>query len=290
MGFEAAAPEVARLTWHSHPSVWLTIILLVGGYMWAIDRLGPRRAPAGEPYATSRQKAWFFAGVAILYIGAEWPIHDISEDYLFSVHMVQHTLFSLVVPPMLLLGMPRWLLRVILPPRAMRVMRFLTRPLIAFASFNVVIAVTHWPTLVNLSVGSEPWHFVLHSILFGSATLMWWPVVDPLPETARLSPPGKMLYLFGQSILPTVPASFLTFASSPIYSSYASFPRLWNISVVDDQMVAGLIMKIGGGLLLWSVIAVIFFRWNIEETRAEKDSVTWNDFEHELDALDLRRT
>lgn len=285
-----AGSEVAEVTWHAHPTVWLTMIALVAGYMWAIARLGPRLAPAGEDYATTRQKVWFFTGVALMYIGAEYPIHDISENYLFSVHMVQHTIFSLIVPPMLLLGMPKWLLRWMFPPRAMRVLRFLTKPLIAFAVFNVVIAVTHWPVLVDLSVRSEPWHFVFHTILYGSATLMWWPVVDPLPETSRLSEPGKMLYLFGQSILPTVPASFLTFASTPLYSSYASFPRLWGVSAVDDQMVAGLLMKIGGGLLLWGVIAVIFFRWHSKETRAEEQSVTWHDFEHELNALDLRRT
>lgn len=290
MDLAAAGADVARVTWHAHPSVWLTIILLVGGYMWAVSRLGPLHAPAGEPYATSRQKAWFFSGVAILYVGAEWPIHDISENFLFSVHMIQHTLFSLVVPPMLLLGTPRWLLRLMMPPVVFRVVRILTKPLIAFVLFNAVIAITHWPVLVNLSVRSEPWHFVLHTILFASAALMWWPVVDPLPELSRLSPPGKMLYLFGQSILPTVPASFLTFATSPIFSSYASFPRLWNISAVDDQMVAGLLMKIGGGLLLWAVIAVIFFRWHAGEMADERESVSWHEFEHELTALDLRRT
>lgn len=286
------AAETARVTWSPHPSVWFLMIALVGGYIWAVGRLGPRHAPAGEEFATTKQKALFFLGVAILYLGSEWPIHDVSENFLFSVHMFQHMLFSLVAPALILLGMPRWLLRLMLPPRLMKVFRVLTKPLITFAFFNLVFVVTHVPGLVNLSVRSEPAHFVLHAILVASSALMWWPVVNPLPETARLSPPGKMLYLFGQSILPTVPASFLTFASVPLYSSYASFPRLWGVSAVDDQMVAGLLMKIGGGLLLWTVIAVIFFRWYAAETRPgpADEAVKWDDFEHELQALDLRRT
>ena len=284
------AAETAAVTWHAHPSVWLTIIGLIVGYLWATTRLGPRRAPPGEAYVTTRQKTLFFVGVSFIYLGAEWPIHDISENYLFSVHMIQHTLFSLVAPPLLLLGTPRWLLRLMIPRRFMPLVRWWTKPLIAFATFNAVIVVTHWPFLVNASVGSEPLHFLLHSVLFSASLLMWWPVVDPLPELSRLTAPGKMLYLFGQSILPTVPASFLTFSSSPIYSAYADFPRLWNISAVDDQMVAGLLMKIGGGLLLWSVITVIFFRWYARENRDEQETVTWHDFEHELDAWDLRRT
>jgi putative membrane protein len=285
-----AATETAEVVWHSHPTVWLSIIAMAGAYIWAVSRLGPRYAPAGEQYATGRQKAFFFAGVAFVYVGAEWPIHDISENFLFSVHMIQHTLFSLVAAPLLLLGMPRWLLRLMIPRRFLPAFRLLTKPLIAFVIFNGVIVITHWPVLVNLSVRSEPGHFVLHTILFSASLLMWWPVVDPLPELSRLTEPGKMLYLFGQSILPTVPASFLTFSSTPIYSAYVEFPRLWGVSAVDDQMVAGLLMKIGGGLLLWTVIAIVFFRWYARENRQEEETVTWHDFEHELEAWDLRRT
>jgi putative membrane protein len=87
-----------------------------------------------------------------------------------------------------------------------------------------------------------------------------------------------------------VPASFLTFASSPLYEGYVGKPRVWTgFDVVTDQRVAGLVMKLGGGLLLWGVIAVLFFRWNAQEERAEDELVTWDDFERELEAWDLRR-
>ncbi|MGI8774930.1 MAG: cytochrome c oxidase assembly protein [Actinomycetota bacterium] len=287
MAVAAAEPQVV---WHAHPDVWILMGGLALAYVFAVAKLGPKRAPEGEPSVTTRQKAWFFAGLAALYIGSEWPIHDIAEDFLFSVHMVQHTIFTLVAPPMLLLGMPRWMLRALLPAPLMKAGRFLFRPLIALIIFNVVIAVTHWPRLVNASVASEPTHFLLHVVLVGSALIMWWPVVGRLPELPSLGDPGKILYLFAQSIVPTVPASFLTFAEEPLFSSYASFPRLWGISAVTDQMTAGLLMKIGGGLLLWGIIAVIFFRWHMKEERETTESVTWHEFEHELEALDLRRT
>ncbi|MGH2757764.1 MAG: cytochrome c oxidase assembly protein, partial [Actinomycetota bacterium] len=111
----------------------------------------------------------------------------------------------------------------------------------------------------------------------------------PLPELRRLQPPGKMVYLFLQSILPTVPASFLTFASSPIYSAYAEAPRLWGISAVTDQMVAGLIMKIVGGLLLWLAIAIVFFKWHAAEQNVAPQAMQWDDFERELEVWDLRK-
>jgi len=287
----ASGASTGDVIWHSHPDVWLLMGGLILGYIWLMARVGPKVVPAGETVVTTRQKVLFFTGVAIMWFGADWPMHDLSENYLFSFHMFQHMLFTLVAPGLLLAGIPRWLFRIILkPPVLLKAARILTRPLVALILFNVLVAVTHWPTMVNASVGSEPLHFFLHLILVTSALIMWFPVIAPLPELPRLSDPGKMLYLFGQSILPTVPASFLTFADSPIYSSYASFPRLWGISAVSDQMTAGLIMKIGGGLLLWSVIAVIFFKWYAKEEASESETLSWDDFERGLEAWDLRRT
>lgn len=287
----SAADPGSLWQWHPHLDVWLLVAILVGGYLYAIRRLGPSHAPGGGELVSRRQAICYFSGVVMLWIGADWPIHDVAEGYLFSVHMVQHMIFSFIAAPLLLMGTPAWLLRLALRPRwLLNAVRSLTRPLAAFLLFNAVIAVTHWPALVNQSVQSELLHFTLHSILFVASVLMWWPVVDPLPETRRLSQPGKMLYLFAQSILPTVPASFLTFGDHPIYSFYAHAPRLW-LDAVTDQRIAGLLMKLGGGLLLWAVIGVIFFRWHaLEETGGGDGSLTWDDFEHELKAWDLRRT
>jgi putative membrane protein len=246
--------------------------------------------PVQPPEAWKARRVWFLMGVVTLWVGADYPIHELAEGYLFSVHMVQHTLFSLVAPPLLLLGLPPAVLRMMLRPEpVLRAVRWLTRPLVALILFNGVVMVTHWPALVDASLRSEPLHFLVHLVLFSSAMLMWWPVIDPLPEFKRLSEPGKMLYLFLQSILPTVPASFITFAESPVYRFYESVPRLWGMDVLTDQQVAGLIMKIGGGLLLWLCIATIYFRWNAKEERGKTDELSWEDFERELHVWDLRK-
>ena len=280
----------AGLTWTAHPDVWLLIIVLVAGYFGAIRYLAQGRAPADEEPAAQTQKLFYLSGVVMLWIGADWPLHELSEDFLFSAHMVQHTLFSLAAPPLLLLGMPPWMLRSLLSSLKLeRVTRVLTKPLIALLLFNFVIIVTHMPAVVDAALGSEIVHFAVHTVLFLSSVLMWWPVVDPLPETKRLSEPAKMLYLFLQSIVPTVPASFLTFSEGVLYESYAGVPRLWGIDVITDQRIAGLLMKIGGGLLLWLAIAIIFFRWNANEEREKAEEVSWDDFERELQAWDLRK-
>ena len=89
---------------------------------------------------------------------------------------------------------------------------------------------------------------------------MWMPVVSPLPEL-RASYPGQMIFLFLNSVLPTVPGAFLTVAENPLYRVYDHDVRLWGVSAVDDQQAAGLIMKLGGGFYIWALIAFLFFRW-----------------------------
>jgi putative membrane protein len=223
-------------------------------------------------------------GVLTVWVASDWPVHDLSEKFLYSVHMTQHLLITLLAPPLLLLGTPAWLARELLRPAALyRAVRWLARPFPALVLFNALVVVTHWPTFVDATLGSELLHFAIHAALFLSALLMWAPVTAPLPELRPLTPPAQMLYLFLQSIVPTVPASFLVFAEKPIYRFYDTVPRLWNLSAAEDQRVAGLLMKLGGGLLLWLVIAVLFFKWHAAEEENDREARHWRDLEREID-------
>src|SRR5205085_3872075 len=172
-------------------------------------------------------------------------------------HMVQHLLFSLVAPPLLLLGLPAPMLdRVLGHGRRRAVLRKLTRPLPALLIFNAVMVASHWPVWVDATLRHHPLHFAAHAVLLVAGLIMWMPVVSPLEDMPQLHPLAKMLYLFLQSILPTVPASFLTFGTTPLYHFYEHVPRLYGISALNDMQYSGLIMKIGGGFYLWTVIAV----------------------------------
>ena len=271
--------------YHPHLSVWGLMLSLIVGYVVAIRHLGPILAPRrGEPVIERKHVLRFALGVALTWAFADWPIHDLSERYLFSVHMVQHTVFSLIAPPILLMSLPPWLLDWITSPAAVRfVLRKVCRPFPAALLFNGVIAITHWPAWVDLSLTSEPFHFTAHLILWSTATAMWLPVVNPgvegLPSLSRMA---KMPYLFLQSIVPTVPASFLAFADNVLYKAYLDAPRLTGMSVIEDQQLAGGIMKVGGTVIIWGVIVVIFFRWYAESERTGHDTLTWSDVEQEF--------
>ena len=276
--------DPALVTWQPHPEAWLLVVGLTAGYLYALAAWAPRHAP-GRPAATRNQRWCFFTGVAVLWLGADWPIHLLAEDYLYSVHMFQHLLFQLIAAPLLILGTPAWLLRRLLSPPAVRlVWRTLTQPLIALVIVLAVTAAFHVPVVVNTSAANPWFHLSLHVVLFATGLIMWWPVLSPLPELPHLSYPGRMAYLFAHSIVPTVPAAFLTFAYEPLYSAYANAPRLlgW-LDPVQDQQLAGLIMKVAGGFLLWGIIAVLFFRWASEDRTGGPDPLYWRDLEPDVE-------
>jgi putative membrane protein len=263
--------------------VHLDVLAILGGLAAAYLAAVARHArSSGEP-VEPRRRARFLGGVAVLLVGAGWPVHDLAEGYLYSMHMVQHMLFTFLAAPLLLTGMPAWMWRSLLRPAPLRaVWGLLTRPLVALIVANGVLLFTHWPEIVSASVGSELTHFSLHALLLGSAIVMWWPVVSPLPELPPLSPPGQLLYLFFQSLAPTIPASFLTFGTEPLYPIYATFPRIWGIGPLTDQLIAGLVMKLVGGAILWAVITVIFFRWGREESTEGWDALKFRNVEREI--------
>lgn len=278
---------LARIpAWRPEPGAWLLVASLAAGYAIAVVRLGPRYALPGQRAASRLQVTSFTLGLLALWVVSDWPVHDIAEQSTYSVHMVQHLVLSMVCVPLLLLGLPAWLLRWILgpPSRRFRVVRRLARFLPALVVFNVVLVLTHWPAVVDASLHNGALHFGVHALIFVSSFIVWLPVLSPLPEIPRLAPPSRMAYLFLQSIVPTLPASFLTFGTTVLYHFYAHKATIWGLTPLADQQLAGLIMKIGAGILLWALIAVTFFQWAADEERAQHPRVR-RQLERELEHL-----
>lgn len=253
---------------HLHLDVLGVILALGIGYEFGIRRLAERYCPVDEKPVTGWQRTLFYIGLVSMFVVSTWPFHDIAEQRLFMFHMAEHLVIAFVAPPLILVGTPWWLMRVLVGP-ILPAVKFLTRPIIALVAFNAWLALLHVPSVVVAMDTNSLFHFVAHSVLFITALMMWWPVIDPIPETHTLTPFGKMGYLFLQGIVPNIPASFMTLGTSPLYAEYAEFPRLWGIDVMTDQIVAGLIMKIGGTLWLWGWIALVWFTWYAEEQRYE---------------------
>ncbi len=256
----AARPTVP---FHAHADVIVVTAAIATFYWWAFTRLGPRLVPASEKAVTYRNVRWAVLGVGMIGVFSYWPIHDIAEDYLFLAHMVQHTVFTMFAPACLLMAAPPWLWKWALDGRRWTpLLRTLSKPLLALLIFNAVIAFTHFPQIVNLSLRSELFHFSVHTLLFVTATIMWLPVINQTPYLRTFKMPTRMVYLFAQSIVPTVPASFLTFSETPLYDKYQTAARLIpGLDPVEDQQLAAAIMKLGAGSYLWIIIGVLFILW-----------------------------
>ena len=249
--------------WQAHPEVWFLVLAVLALAWWAVRVIGPRVVPAGQPVVTPFQRWAFVTATVLLLASADWPVHDIAEAHLYSVHMVQHMAITFIVPPLYLLATPAWLVRLLVLEGGVgsRVVRRMAHPVVAGVVFNALVAITHWSGVVQLSFDSGTFHYSLHMILFLSAMLMWVPVAAPLPEL-RISLPGQMIYLFLMSIIPTIPAAWLTFAEGVVYRHYDDGFEMWGVSVQSDQQAAGLIMKLLGGFYLWGIIIVKFIGYS----------------------------
>lgn len=256
---EAANPLLNPWRFQAHPEVWLLIAFVVGMYVYAIRVLGPR-VGTGVEVVSRRNLTAFVAGIALLWFSTDWPMHDISEEYLYSVHMFQHMVLSYFVPPLAILAIPEWLFRAVVGRgKAYRYLRSFTKPVIAGMFFNVVVMVTHIPGLVNRSAENSPLHYGLHILVVMTALLMWMPVISPLREF-QTGYGAKMIYLFLMSVVPTVPAAWLTFAEGSVYKHYNIAIRVWGLSVETDQQLAGAVMKTGGSIFLWTIVIFLFFK------------------------------
>lgn len=245
--------------WQAYPGVWGFIALLGVTYLAVTRRVT-------DP-ETARRKPYFVVGLALLWIVSDWPIGPLGAGYLVSVHTLKYIVYSFVVSPLLLHGLPHAVLRTVLlsSPPVTQVARWFSKPLVAFAIYNVVMLGTHLPAVVDGLGTSQFGSFTIDMAWLGAGLVFWWQVLGPLPEFEPLTYPGRIVFLILNVFIPTVPASFLMFADYPIYELYELAPPIGTISTRTDQQLAGMVMKIFGGFIIFGTASVLFFRWYAKE-------------------------
>lgn len=211
------------------------------------------------------------AGKVVAALGALWlfygafgsPVDYVADTYLFSVHMVEHILEVYAVVPLLLIGIPDWLVRPLFrwdPSSAF--LRFLTHPVAALILFAGVFTLWHAPILYDAALTSERVHFLEHAMFFVASVGLWWPLIGPLPDESRLTEGLKLLYITWAFNL-TMPINLLLILSNAAwYSPYAQAPRLFGLTALGDQQVGGIVMAVGGALVFGSIAAVALFRYD----------------------------
>jgi len=247
--------------------VWL----FVAGLVVAFFRLERRSVDEGLSDASS--SAWrrtaFRVGTGALWLILDWPIGAIGAGYLASVHMVQFLVLSLIAPPLLLLSIRERDYRAIARRLPEGPFRAVTHPLVTLATFTIVLAVTHWPPVVDTLMPSQAGNMLLDLMWLATGLLFWWPIVAPVPVRPGWGYATKMGYLIAATLVNTGTFAYLTFTALPLYATYELAPPFPGISTRDDQTLAGLLMKVGGAAILWTAITILFARWYRESERGE---------------------
>jgi len=255
----------------------LLVTILVGAIYLAI--IGPwQKRFAGAVPVSSKKRAAFLTGLVLFYLAEGSPINYYGHQYFFSLHMVQQSFLYLIVPPLLLVGMPEWLLARIFPmgwPR--KILSFFTNPLLGALGFNVLFSFYHVPFIFD-EVSLYPTVMsIYHAVLFVAAFMMWWPIVSPLSEKqTQLSDLKKVAYIFANSVLITPACALIIFSDSQLYESYRLAPELIaGHSAFEDQRLGGVLMKLIQEGVYSSILGYTFFRWYKRE-RA-KDEIEFAD-------------
>lgn len=258
--------------WVLRPDFMIGWLLFGAAYLLFSGPLRPRFS-GSHPLSPFRL-ASFGAGMLLVLIALQSPLTDLANHFLFSAHMVQHLLLLLLVPPLLLLAIPGWMLRPLLRvPGLHSIARLLTRPLTAFLLLATLFGVWHLPAPYDLMMRDPGVHSLVHLMVMATGIIVWWPVMSPLPELPRIAGPLQMLYLFALGIPMMIVSVIIAFSGTHFYPWYAEAPRLFGLTVMDDQRLGALIMSVPGAFVIWVGITFTYFRWTRREIREDEQAV-----------------
>jgi len=253
--------KAALLSWDWRLEV--VAILVLAGSLYTRGWLRIRgRSAKRQSLAAGWRLAAYLGGLVTLGLALMSPI-DVLGGQLFFMHMIQHLLLMMIGPPLLLIANPLPFFMWGLPVRArhslggwlsrgstlVRGLRALTAPGVVWMAFVAVLLGWHDPNAYNAALRSEFIHDVEHLTFFASAMLYWWYVIGAGPRWRSLARGPRLAFL-----LATVPVNMaagvvIAFAGRPIYTYYTTVPRLWGLSVMQDQMISGVIMWIPGSMM-----------------------------------------
>jgi putative membrane protein len=227
----------------------------------------PGGVPAAAPPFPRRHAVKFYLGLLFFYLAVGSPLDQIAERFLFSAHMVQHQLLVYPAAMLFLLGLPHWMVDPLLGRPGVRgVVRIATRPLVCGLVYTLVIGVWHAPILYDWALQNKFVHVLEHVMFFAAALLYWWPVLSPSRLFPRAAYAVQMLYILAVVIGMTPLFAYLSFSQDILYPTYEYAPRIIpNFSAAEDQLLAGVMMKLMGVMVSLAVFTLAFFRWYEEK-------------------------
>ncbi len=250
--------------WYINPFLLVGVVAIAAGYVWMTGPWVRRQADPGAYRTLPRQRVSFFAGLLLLLVALGPPLNDWATWYLLTAHMVQHMLLTLFIPPLLLLGLPAWLIRI--PVARSRVFERVgyaaTRMPIGLGLSALATLFWHVPPVMAVACEDPVLHVLERFSYLLTYLLFWWSIVGPLPEWPKLSEPLQCLTLFLQMLPMILVCAPITLAGSIIYDHYTEHVfGLFSVDLLVDQQIAGLLMWVIGMVGMLIPLTFIFLRW-----------------------------
>jgi putative membrane protein len=262
-----------HLHWFADPLVLVPLALFAGIYVW---RFAKAREEEGGRGAGALQAVAFAGGMLAILIALVSPIDGLGEQYLFSAHMVQHVLLGDIAPLLILLALSR----VILRPATRRLMSVerrlgpLASPATGLIAWLVLMYLWHIPALYDAAVENPLVHLLEHVSFFAAGVALWWPLIQPIPMRRHLTGLQPVAYIGTAKAGLAALGIFLTWSTTAIYPFYEDTPRIWGLTPVEDQNVAGVIMMVEQSVTLVVVLVALFVRMlhqsEIDQLRRER--------------------
>jgi putative membrane protein len=253
------------------PAVMFFVVLLGVIYRLAIGKW--RSFFPNSMRVGGWQQFSFYSGLILYYVSYGSPMNYFGHYMMFSFHMIQQSIAFLIVPPLIWLGVPAWMIRPVLESRWIKAwFRVGFNPVVGILMFNMIFSIYHIPLVFNYVYEIGWLHAVYHYVLLITAFQMWFIVFCPVHEYDRLSSLQKLAFVFGMGILITPACALIIFAGKLLYPHYAEVPQQFMIlPLLEDQQLGGVVMKIMQEIVYGTVIGFIFFRWFNTERRKEAE-------------------
>jgi len=247
------------LHWHTEPL--LLIGLLLPAWLYALW-VGPFRVEHAQ--VRSWRIICFYLGLIFTYLAVGSPLDQIGEDYLFSAHMLQHLILMYVTPVLFVIGLPPDLVDHFFRenPRLRRGFQFLLNPVTTGAIFSLSFSLWHVPSLYEAALANKTIHIVEHITIWIPGIGVAWNLFSPSRIIPPISYPGRLLMLFVLMVAQLPVFGILTMSGNVLYPTYEWAPRIIDLSPIDDQVLGGLMMKVGGMLFVFPIFAYCFYQWS----------------------------
>jgi putative membrane protein len=255
--------------WNLDPAPILAIAFWFSLYAW---RFREARREAGSRGAGWPQALAATGALLALLAATVSPIDGLGEDYLFSMHMVQHVLLGDIAPLLILLALSR----VIMRPATRRLMAVeralgpLAHPLTGIVLWFVLLYFWHVPALYDAALQHPLVHGLEHISFLTAGVAVWWPLIQPVPMRRRMTGLWPFAYIGAAKLGLGMLGLYLAWSGTVAYSYYQHVPRIWGLTAVQDQNLGGALMMVEQSIVLVLVLVILFVRMLAQSEEDER--------------------